>query len=210
MEVPQKITFEGDRELISVGDVDKAKDCWHEQGDNENLMQGTCGLASLAASLRMLGLQVTENEVVDYAVKNQLCDQEGGTTVIDQVKILNHFGVPAHYDLITSNAQVADAIAHGQTVLVAVNAGSLWREELAGQITPEKIAEHTGNGRPNHMIEVVGFDVDPKTHEVVHFFVNDTGVHNGAAHMISAETFARATANAPMVVSELRPATPSV
>ena len=215
LEVPAIETLERDRSVIQVGDIDHARQVWEQQGHNQFGFQGTCGLASIAAELRLFGVQISEREVVDYAVANGLCElsldpaKAGGVTFDQQVQILQHFGVPAHAQFILGNAEVADAIARGQGVLVSLNAGPLWYEECADYITTQGLVDAFGNHLNNHGVEVVGYDVDPKTKEITGFFVNDTGVPNGAAHFVSAEAFGRATGNGVMVVTDLKPRAPN-
>ena len=209
LEVPSKVTFEGDHLVVEVGDVERARKVWHEQGDNSFRYQGTCGLASIAGTLRMLGMDVTEREVVDYAVTNGLCEVTsdletcGATGPAQLVQIFKHFGVPAHAEVIGSFEQVTSAIDRGQGVLIGLNAGELWMEELQGNVSAGQIVRAYGDGNANHAIEVVGYERDPQTNQVVGVFVNDTGTPAGAARLISAQSFARAAAHGVMVVTDL-------
>lgn len=74
----------------------------YRQGDQDTNHQGTCGLVAVTNFLTQLGKNVTEEEIVDYAVKNDLCvtDKEssdttsrGGTITAERNKILNDYRV---------------------------------------------------------------------------------------------------------------------
>jgi hypothetical protein len=222
--VPETRIVEGGREIIRTGNIERAREIWHEQRDNELGFRGTCGLASIAECLRFLGLHVTENDVVRFAVDHGLCVvsdnpvASGGTTPVQQVQIFKHYGIPAEIKEITDMVEIVKALATGQCLIIAVNAGILWKEEFAGSMTEHQFVEAYGNGQYNHAIEVVGFDRDRITDEIVRFYVNDTGGPKGAAHSISPETLTRAVMSMSdgkgmfghIVVTDLHRAPPTV
>jgi hypothetical protein len=216
LEVPQTIVVEGGREVIRVGDVEQARALWEPQGKKAFGFRGTCGLASIAGCLRMLGFSVTENDIVRFAAEHGLCNVSqnpslsGGTTALDQVALLKQFGIPAHAEQIKDVVQIARAIVNGQGVLVGLDAGLLWKEEMAGAISEQGIADAIGAG---HSIQVVGVAVDPQTHGIVGFYVNDTGVPQGAGRFVTVEAMKQAVGGpvpGVMVVTDLKPAPPSV
>jgi Peptidase_C39 like family len=224
LEVPETRVVEGGREIIRTGNIERAREVWHEQQDNELGFRGTCGLASIAACLRLLGIQVTENDVVRFAAEYGLCnvsdnpETSGGTNPLEQVQIFKHYGIPAQMKEIADVGPIIKALANGQCVIIEVNAGILWKEEFDDSITEHGFVENYGSGRFNHAIEVVGFDRDRITGELVRFYVNDTGAPGGAAHSISRETLTRAVMSIPtgkgmvgyMVATDLHRAPPTV
>lgn len=205
LEVPGEVVEERGRTVERIGDIEKARAIYEKQGQNELGYTGTCGLATIAGLLRMLGVEVTENDIVKYAQENDLClwrDQppyfQGATTIPQQRAILAAAGVPT----ITIDAddglsldRVAQAVESGQLVLAGLNAGNLWREEIGGSEGEQAHRNHYQDGQANHAVAVVGVARDVHTHEITGFYINDTGVGShslGAGQFISAETMHKA------------------
>jgi hypothetical protein len=158
------------REAVIFGNPRGATEGFHQQGDNPFGMQGTCGLVSVEDILRQLGYQVTETDLVSYAIRNGLCTVEGmpevqgGTTQIDQTRILKDFGVPAEAKILLNCEDLASYIEVGEKVIVAVNGGVLWNLPEAFEF-----------GQANHAITVTGVARDPQTADLLGFFINDSG-----------------------------------
>ncbi|WNZ27114.1 hypothetical protein HJG54_29835 [Leptolyngbya sp. NK1-12] len=157
-------------EAVIFGDPKSATEGFHQQGDNPFGMRGTCGLVSVEDILRQLGYQVTETDLVSYAVRNQLCtiegtpDVQGGTTQIDQARILNDFGVPAEAKILLNCEDLASYIEAGEKVIVGVNGGVLWNVPEAFEF-----------GQANHAVTVTGVARNPQTADLLGFFINDSG-----------------------------------
>lgn len=170
-DVPRQLdTLPDGREVVVIGDPEGCKDFNHPQGDNNLGFQGTCGLVSCEDVLRQFGVEVTEDEIVQFAAENGLCSvsdnpaQCGGTSELTQAIILTEMGVPAHTEVCGSLEDLAAHIENGQGSIVEVNAGVLWNEPSA-----------YGGGMANHAIVVTGVARDPETGEVAGFFINDSG-----------------------------------
>lgn len=98
---------------------------------------GTCGLVSCVNILRLAGRdETTEMEVLDYALRNQLCyvgmtsGDCGGTCADDRQTILAHFGVksrivPVHHKP-TAAMEIAEFVSQGRGVIISVFASVLW------------------------------------------------------------------------------------
>jgi hypothetical protein len=173
-EVPTKLEVLPDgREVLVIGEPERLKEFNHQQGDNSFGFLGTCGLVSCEDILRQFGLNVTENDVVRYAIENGRCytegepAQNGGTTPIDQAAILTDHGVPAHVEVNSSVEQLADYVEQGRGIIIEVNAGVLWNDP-----------NYYGNGEMNHAIVVTGVDRDPSTGAVLGVYINDSGNGN--------------------------------
>lgn len=146
----------------------------YNQGDNEFGALGCCGLVSCSNFLQICGIDVSENEVVGYALENDLCvndwflppEDKGGTTYKDLEAILDHYGVPSstHWPCFTGSVDdIARAIDQGKAVAISVNAGHLWGD-----------ANFVGDGHSNHRITVTGAIRDANG-EVVGLTVCDSG-----------------------------------
>lgn len=158
------------RDTVVIGDVDRCKEFNHLQGDNSFGFRGTCGLVSCEDILRQFGIDVTEDDIVRFAVENGLCEvnqdpnQCGGSIPSSQALILNEHGVPAHVEVLESIEHLADRVEHGHGVIAGVNAGILWNDASAFE-----------SGEANHAIVVTGVARDPLTGEIQGFFINDSG-----------------------------------
>jgi hypothetical protein len=158
------------REALVIGYVERFKDFNHLQGDNRLGFQNTCGIVSCEDVLRQFGVEVTESQLVEYAVRGGLCNTDGspsecgGTTIFDQVQILNDWGVPATAEQSGSLEGLASQVEEGRGVIAGVNAGVLWDR-----------TEFYENNSMNHAIVITGVARAPQTREVLGFFINDSG-----------------------------------
>lgn len=113
----------------------------HQQGfDNPYGAFGTCGETSVANICKIAGMNVTEPEVVEYAMENDLCSKfdekfhGGATTIGNQIALLEHYGLQSHCEFAAETAtpeRLAEAIEGGHGVMVGLNSGILqdraWR-----------------------------------------------------------------------------------
>lgn len=90
------------QEVVVTGDPRGDIRFLHLQGDNSFGFQEDCGLCSVQDILDQFGNPVTENDVVQFAVQNGLCDTsegdpsaDGGATTDMQVQLLEAGGVHA-------------------------------------------------------------------------------------------------------------------
>jgi hypothetical protein len=170
------------REVVIHGDVPRLADHVHRQGENDRGFRGTCGLCSIEGILKQFGFDVSENKIVDYAADHGLCETHGppeacgGTTLFDQVLLLRDFGVGAFVDVGDSLERLASRVEEGRGVIAEVNAGVLWDR-----------AEYYGEGQANHAIVITGTARDPKTNQLLGFFINDSGVPS-AGRFVDAQT----------------------
>lgn len=178
------------RPIWVSGDPEGFKRFNHLQGDNPYGFQGTCGLVSCEDVLRQFDVAVTEADVVGYAIAHGLCVTEGdpascgGTTMADQVQILKDYGVPAHYEVARSLADLGEFVEHGHGIIVGVNAGVLWND-----------AAYFGDGSANHAIVVTGMAREIATGEIAGFYINDSGVPQ-SGRFVDAETLRQAWVDA--------------
>lgn len=163
------------RVTIIYGDPERLAFYNHRQGDNPCGVRGDCGLVACQDVLNQFGIDVTEADVVRYAIENELCDtsslnpsERGGTTLSDQYLLLTDFGIPVHTESDNSLQDLATHIESGQATIIHVNAETIWG-------MPVRIEEF----RANHAITVTGVARDPVTHDVQGFYVNDSGDGQG-------------------------------
>ncbi|MFC4071547.1 hypothetical protein [Actinoplanes subglobosus] len=174
-DVPTRLeTLPDGRESVTFGDVARAAEFGHRQGDNSFGFCQDCGLCSCETVLNQFDVPVTEQDVVAFAVANGLCDVQsdaagsGGTTLEQQAEILRRHDVPAHVEAGQSMEDLAGFVEQGRGVIIGANAGVLWND-----------ANAYGDGYPNHAVTVTGVARDPGTGDLQGFYVNDSGT--GAA-----------------------------
>jgi|SRR5579864_3141411 len=186
-EVPSRLEQWPDgREMLIIGDPQGDKAFTHRQGDNPFGFEGTCGLCSCENVLRAFGLEVTEADVVAFAVKEGLCQvsddpaRSGGTTVFRQAELLSRLGVPSNATLGGTLDGLASDLEEGKGVIVELNAGVLWDR-----------ADFVEEGQANHAVTVTGVARDPQTGNIEGFFINDSGTGK-AGQFVDASTMREA------------------
>lgn len=99
-----------------------------------NGYQGTCGLCSCENILRLAGLDISEKDVVQFAVDNGLCvtgrreDENGGTSYEGRQTLLEAFGISSSL-LPQSIMTIEQAVTSGKGVIISVDAGMLWKDD---------------------------------------------------------------------------------
>ena len=145
----------------------------YNQTQNDYGLTGTCGLASAVNIARLAGKDISLNEVVIYAVSNNLCGPNGGTSREGLSQVLDGIGIPSHHSSNDSfegdsyNGSVnniANLVENGHGVILGVNAGYLWND-----------IDHVGDGGANHAISVIGTARNTETNELVGLYICDTG-----------------------------------
>ncbi len=160
----------------------------YEQGDNIFNVDGCCGLVSSSNFLNMCGLETTENEIVGFALANDLCsyslfappESNGGTNDAQIEAVIEAYGIPVTaYETYDGGSidDIADAIDDGRAVTIGVNAGFLWNE-----------ASCLGDGSANHQITVTGV-VRDAAGNVAGLVVCDSGrgLESDAARVLTRE-----------------------
>lgn len=193
-ELPERYGTEDGREVVEIGDLDRASEIWAEQGNNLGVdgihpFLGTCGPSSIAQLLDLFGLHTSERDIVSWAVANHDCvadsadpAKNGGTTTGWLMDILQAWGrnsgLTVRAESVSSMEQLADAFEEGKGVIVSVNCGVLWNDP-----------NYYGSGVSNHWITIVGEARDPTTQALVGFYINDTsGYFKHGAQFISLDT----------------------
>jgi hypothetical protein len=193
-EVPTHLDIlpESNREVLVIGDVEGSREFNHHQGDNSFGFQGTCGLVSCEEVLRQFGIDATEDDIVRHALMSGLCAvaddpaQCGGTTEASQAAILSNAGIPAHAESLGTLSDLTRWVQEGRGIIIEVNAGELWNN-----------ADAYDYGQANHTIVVTGVAVDPRSGEVLGYYVNDSGraYPGDAGRFIPAELMQRMWSN---------------
>ncbi len=149
----------------------------YQQGfDNPYGAFGTCGLTSIANVCTIGGKDISEPEVVEYAMKNNLCEPAGipgrlggGTTISNLIDILSHFGFDSHCEFkdTADYSRLAEAIEGGHGVILGLNSGVL-------QDRPWKIYDDAGELNATHAVCLTATVRDCDTGELVGFYMCDS------------------------------------
>lgn len=168
----------------------------YESNDNgstfdPNIYQGqqpTCAIRSQEIILRDYGISISQDELVDYAVKNGWYDPDpntGGTPRDATGNLLDAMGVETRrYD----NASIYDVIAElraGHRVIVSVDANELWvksepklYKRLFGELSnriEDKMDDLAGIQGANHALIVAGVNVNPDNPSDMKVVLIDSG-----------------------------------
>ncbi|MCD7824117.1 MAG: hypothetical protein LUG86_08925 [Oscillospiraceae bacterium] len=147
-----------------------------QQGfDNPYGAFGTCGLNAISNICHIGGKDVSEVEVVEYAMENGLCTRDdpkfhgGGTTIGQQLRLLDHYGFPSHCEFseVASSERLAAAIEGGHGVLLGLNSGLLQDREW-------KIYNDAGEITATHAVCLTGTVRDVETGELKGFYLCDS------------------------------------
>ena len=162
----QDYTINGRTAHVFDHPLDTGKNLVAEQGINDLNKQGTCSLVSCTNIMQMAGVKVSENEIVSYASKNNLCDSTGGTDsrFTEVSSILHHYGVETKTSFQETPETLAKIIENGHGVMISVDSGVLWN-------TPSM----RFFSNVDHAVTVTSVARAPQSNKVIGFYICDTG-----------------------------------
>lgn len=142
----------------------------YDQGGEVEGYWGTCGETSVANVTLMGGHAASEKEVVQRAIKENLCDtaaesadMRGATSEDDRQALLQDFGFACSIDERVDLAAVAQSIKDGKGVIISVSASKLWDLHEENEDTSD------------HAITVTGVACSAATGKTVGFYIADSG-----------------------------------
>ena len=152
----------------------------YAQGDNSQGYRGDCGIVTCENILIQSGvfqkkinyvyqsgvIDQLESQIVGLAISKNLCtntgssSDKGGTTSAQQVAILKNYGVAAHSEF-ASLESVANYVKENKSILMFVNAYSLWYGSIGGV---------------NHAVTITGVAYDQNNpNKITGFYICDSG-----------------------------------
>jgi Ca2+-binding RTX toxin-like protein len=137
--------------------------------------QGTCALTSIANLFAEARMDVTEDQVVSYAVQHNLCTTTqqatdpyrlGGSNIYQQMAVLSGLGMAttSSAGVNFSLSSIAQEIKEGHGIIIGVNAGVLWDDD-----------NYNSGGSVNHIITVSGIVYSADNTEILGFYICDSG-----------------------------------
>lgn len=175
----------GDMEYDSPNEM--AKYLYASQGSAYANFQGTCGLCSCANILRLVGVNATEKDIIDYAANThigdgifsraftgfqRLCttnsspDSNGGTNAYTRQTILEHFGISSGIfsvkmdgDIVSDETinDIANFVSDGRGVIISVDANVLYNPNYPRGYSPAYHAVTVTSVTKNKYGDVSGF-----------------------------------------------------
>ena len=127
---------------------------------------------------------MTEQQFCDFAQSHGWYDPRSGTPPQCVGNVLNALGVSTEQHYGGSLTEIADALAHGDKVIVAVNANDIWHAAHApdGTPLPQPMA--------GHAVWVTGLNVAPDGTATV--YLNDSGTAHGGMMAVDGQDFVNA------------------
>jgi hypothetical protein len=192
--VDREVVMVEGRAAVVIGGPGKEVEGRKAQGDNPYEVRGDCGLVSSRDVLIQFGINVSEADVVKFAVENGICaydvkmapEQRGGTGTQAIVEVLHHYGVEAHGEYGGGLEQLALNIAAGRGVIIGIESAVIWPEGERPGFRP--------TGKADHAITVTGVQLDQATGKPLGFYINDSGAGQ-FNRFVSAEMMERAWVN---------------
>jgi len=138
----------------------------------------SCAFQSQAMVLHEFGIDVTQQQLMEIA-REQGWYVDGNGTPIEKVgKLLEYFNVDSNFTEGNNIFNLANELAQGHQIIVAVDSGELWNPGLS-----ERLEDIFWGGRPDHALVVVGIDTSDAND--VKVIVTDPG--NGNNQMAYSE-----------------------
>ena len=171
---------------------------------NENYL-GTCGLCAIANACILLGINKSEAEILNIAVKlgkctnvsiasyipnfikNRIRANNGGTSQSEREYILNELGFQCEPKTNQSLQDIAEQIRTGHSAIITVEDAVLNKKNDVTSMNPTTV---------NHAITITGVEMS-SSGDVVGVWVHDTGVISsmGNAFYCSAEDYEKWSKN---------------
>lgn len=144
------------------------------QGD-----EGVCAIRSQQIILRDYGVDISLDELKQYATNNGWYDPsgDGGTPMWAIGNLLLSCNVPCQQSVDNTVYDLINELAQGHRVIVGVDANELWADRnhdtMAG--TKEWFKDIFEGNTPNHALVVAGVDVNPDDPDDVKVVLTDPG-----------------------------------
>ncbi|TVQ45913.1 MAG: hypothetical protein EA365_06795 [Gloeocapsa sp. DLM2.Bin57] len=167
-------------EFNGVGNPWEDAQFWqYQEGSN------SCAIvAQMGVFQSLTGLDVLESELCQIAEANGWFDPHSGTTLESMDNILNSFGLSTESYYNANLNDIAEALANGDKVIVALDAQEIWQPLRDNNDNP---LEQLDAG---HAVWVTGIDQLPDGS--IKIIINDSGTSDGQMKVVDAVDFINA------------------
>lgn len=141
--------------------------------------EGVCAIRSQQIILRDYGIDISLDELKQYATENGWYDPspEGGTPMWAIGNLLLSCNVPCEQSVDNTVYDLINELAQGHRVIVGVDANELWADRnhdtMAG--VKEWFKDFFEGETPNHALVVAGVDVNPDNPDDIKVILTDPG-----------------------------------
>lgn len=141
--------------------------------------EGVCAIRSQQIILRDYGIDISLDELKQYATENGWYDPspEGGTPMWAIGNLLLSCNVPCQQSVDNTVYDLINELAQGHRVIVGVDANELWADRnhdtMAG--VKEWFKDFFEGETPNHALVVAGVDVNPDNPDDIKVILTDPG-----------------------------------
>ena len=138
--------------------------------------EGVCAIRSQQIILRDYGIDVSLEELKQFALQNGWYEDGGGTPMGYVGAIIDACGVGVRQDINCTVYDLVNELAQGHRVIVGVDANELWAVRDGNHIAQAKeFIKDIFNEEANHALIVAGVEVNPSDPEDVKVILTDPG-----------------------------------
>lgn len=138
--------------------------------------EGVCAIRSQQIILRDYGIDVSLEELKQFAIQNGWYEDGGGTPMGYVGAIIDACGVGVRQDINCTVYDLVNELAQGHRVIVGVDANELWADRDGNHIAQTKeFFKDIFNEEANHALIVAGVEVNPNDPEDVKVILTDPG-----------------------------------
>jgi hypothetical protein len=153
-------------DFVVTGDPEGRIDNWMPQGMNSRDLQGTCAISTAAQQANEIGIPVTQDEVLETALRLNLCDEQGSIKIENYPAIMGAVGARCDRlstcsvdELATLVEQNVDGDRQHSVAIHAPGSFTSWFDPGAveyGVLKDLGIPEHPTKQDINHMVSMTG------------------------------------------------------
>lgn len=138
--------------------------------------EGVCAIRSQQIILRDYGIDVSLEELKQFAIQNGWYEDGGGTPMGYVGAIIDACGVGVRQDINCTVYDLVNELAQGHRVIVGVDANELWADRDGNLIAQSKeFIKDIFSEEANHALIVAGVEVNPNDPEDVKVILTDPG-----------------------------------
>lgn len=138
--------------------------------------EGVCAIRSQQIILRDYGIDVSLEELTQFAIQNGWYKDGGGTPMGYVGAIIDACGIGVRQDINCTVYDLVNELAQGHRVIVGVDANELWADRDGNLIAQSKeFIKDIFSEEANHALIVAGVEVNPNDPEDVKVILTDPG-----------------------------------
>jgi hypothetical protein len=165
---------------IEYGDPLGDADYWREQ----NGANSCAVVAQISVYESLTGEYISETNAADYAYEQGWFDPESGTFLENTGNILEDLGIETYSSENNTFADLEDALARGDKLIVGLDANEIWSPQYDRQGNSKEQAD------AYHAVWVTG--IEEESNGSVNVILNDSGIPNGSSSVVEYDDFMNA------------------